>query len=71
MHAAVWLVNVNLASTLLCQKGAIQLTAPSSVANPDLQIRRGPGHPEPEIRGGGGGLRKNFFDPSGIILVEK
>ena len=29
MHAAVWLVNINLASTLLCQKGAIQLTAPS------------------------------------------
>lgn len=41
MHAAVWLVNVNLASTLLCQKGAIQLTAPSlyriffQVSNPN------------------------------------
>ena len=25
------------------------------MADPDLQIRRGPGHPDPEISGGGGG----------------
>ena len=30
-----------------------------AMANPDLQIREGPGHPDPEImgRGGGGGGR--------------
>ena len=33
-----------------------QLTA---VADPDLQIRGGRSHPDPEIRGGG--LKKNFF----------
>jgi len=31
-----------------------------AVANPDLQRRRGPGHPDPEIRGGPG-LKKKFF----------
>ena len=39
-----------------------------AVADPDLQIRGG-GHPNPEIRGGG--LKKNFFDPSGLSLVQK
>ena len=37
-----------------------------SVADPDLQISVGPGHPDPEIRGGEGGVRggrspKRFF----------
>ena len=31
-------------------------------SDPDLQITggRAPGHPDPEIRGGGAGLQKNF-----------
>lgn len=32
-------------------------------ADPDLQIRGQGSHPEPEIRGGEGGLKKNFFRP--------
>ena len=40
--------------------------ATSALANPDLQIRGGGGHPVPEIRGGGvTGLKKNFFPPFG------
>ena len=32
------------------------------MANPDLQISGGPGQPDPEIRGGGGGRSpKNLF----------
>ena len=32
------------------------------MADPDLQIREGPGHPDHEIsRWGGGGCPKNFF----------
>ena len=34
------------------------------MADQDLQIRRGPGHPDPEIREGGGGRGRavlNFF----------
>ena len=31
------------------------------MADLDLQIRGVPGHPDPEIRGGGGGFPKNFF----------
>ena len=43
---------------------------PSAVVDTDLQISVGPGHPDPEIRGGGGpGLKKNFFDPSCPILI--
>ena len=45
---------------------------PFAMANPDLQIREGPSHPDPEImgRGGGGGergtcLQKKFFRPFG------
>ena len=30
----------------------------------------GGGHPDPEIRGGGG-LKKNFFGPSGLSVVQK
>ena len=36
------------------------------MADSDLQIRRRPGHPDPEIRGGGGGgspVSKIFFRP--------
>ena len=37
------------------------------VADSDLQIRggRGGGHPDPDIRGGGGWPQKNFFWPFG------
>ena len=31
------------------------------MADPDLQIRGGPGHPDPEISGGGGGVVSKFF----------
>ena len=31
------------------------------MADPDLQIREGPGHPDHEIRRGGGGCPKKFF----------
>ena len=42
--------------------------------DPDLAIRGGgggggSGHPDPEIRWGGGGLQKNFFGPSGAAPV--
>ena len=38
------------------------------MAFPDLQIREGDGHPDPEIRGGGegGGLKISFFRPYGL-----
>ena len=40
-----------------------------TVADPDLQIRgSGGGHPDPEIRGRPG-LIKKFFGPSGLSLV--
>ena len=44
---------------------------PFAMANPDLQIREGPGHPDPEIMGRGGWgkrgacLQKKFFRPFG------
>ena len=43
--------------------------------DPDLQIKgggegKGGGHPDPDIRGRSG-LQKNFFGPSGLILVYK
>ena len=43
------------------------------MADPDLQIRGkgGGGHPDPEIRGGGAVLKKMFFSPSGLSLVQK
>ena len=34
----------------------------------ELSDKVGDGHPDPEIRGGGG-FKKIFFGPSGIILV--
>ena len=36
-----------------------------SVADPDLQIRGRPGHPDPEITGEGRGVKKEFFRPFG------
>ena len=39
-----------------------------TVADPDLQIRGEPGHPDPEITGGNG-LKKNCFSPLGLSLV--
>ena len=40
---------------------------------PDLQIKGGLGHPDPvmEEGGGRGGLKKSFFSPSGLSLVNK
>ena len=37
------------------------------MVDPDLQIRGGPGHPDPEIREGGGveGWSQKFFPPFG------
>ena len=40
-----------------------------TVADPDLQIRGEPGHPDPDITGGGNGLKKNCFSPLGLSLV--
>ena len=38
-----------------------------TVPDPDLEIslgiRRGGSHPDPQVRGGGGGLQKNFIRP--------
>ena len=39
-----------------------------SMVDPDLQIRGGPGHPDPEKRSGGS-LQKVFFGASGLNLV--
>ena len=42
------------------------------VADPHLQIRGEPGHPDPEITGGGGVgnvLKKKCFSPLGLSLV--
>ena len=39
------------------------------VADTDLQIRGGPGHPDPEIRGPG--FKKNFFWPFGPQFGSK
>ena len=43
------------------------IITPTSVPDPDPEIRRGPGHPDPEIRGwgrgGGGQSPKIFFWP--------
>ena len=36
-----------------------------SMADPDLQIRGRPAHPDPEITGEGRGIKKNFFRPFG------
>ena len=39
------------------------------VADPDLQIREEPGHPDHEISRGGGGVQKIFFSPLCNSLV--
>ena len=36
-----------------------------TVVDPDLQIRGVPGHPDPDIRGGGGWSPKKHFWPFG------
>ena len=48
----------------------------SSMADPDIQVRRGSGgggggggHPDPEIRRGKPGLQKSFFGPLGLSLL--
>ena len=41
------------------------------MADPDLQIKGGLGHPDPCDKGGKGGLKKSFFGPSGLSLVKK
>ena len=43
----------------------VKITWIMEVADPDLQIRGWPGHPDPEMRGrdGGLGLKKFFFPP--------
>ena len=40
------------------------------MVDPDLQIRGGPGHPDPEIRGGGG-LKEILLGPSCLRLGLK
>ena len=42
---------------------------PFAMANPDLQIREGPGHPDPEImgRGGGRGGEEGCLSPKKIF----
>ena len=44
-----------------------------TVADPDLQIKGGLGHPDPVIRGGGGGgaVLKNLFLPFGPKFGKK
>ena len=56
---------------MLTPGNAVERTWP--VPDPDLEIRGGgPGHPDPYIRGEGGGgpsLQKKLFGPSGFSLV--
>ena len=40
----------------------------TAVADPDLQKREGPGHPDPEMEGGGAVLKK-IFGSQGLSLV--
>ena len=53
----------------LDKKAMVQLANP--VSDPDIEISRGHGHPDPKIRGGEGGpvSQKNFFGPLGLSLV--
>ena len=54
---------------------ACQYFGKQAVPDPDFEIRvrgeGGGGHPDPLIRGKGGGSRKKFFGPSGLSLVYK
>jgi len=43
---------------------------PTSVPDPELEIRRGPGHPDPKIRGGGA-VPKIFFRSFGPQFCPK
>ena len=57
---------------LLCDVSILRIDACKkriAVADPDLQIRGGPGRTDPEIREGGS--PKNFFAPLGLSLVQK
>ena len=49
------------------------LGAHNSVADPDLQImrERGGGHGDPEVRGGGGLIKKFIFGHSGLSSVKQ
>ena len=50
----------NLKLNLSCKQ--MPIITPTSVPDPDLEIRRGPSHPDPEIRGWGrGGSLQKFF----------
>ena len=42
-----------------------------AVADPDLQIREGPSHPDPEIRGGGRQSPKKKIGPWDLNLVQQ
>ena len=53
---------------MLLVKGICSTEVPHTVADPDLQIRGGANHPDPEIRGEGVS-KKIFFGPSGLSLV--
>ena len=46
---------------MLLVKGICSTKVPHTVADPDLQIRGGASHPDPEIRGGGGVSKKIFL----------
>ena len=54
----------------LIKKAMVQLANP--VPDTDIEISRGPGHPDPKIGGGEGGpiSQKNFFGPLGLSLVQ-
>ena len=39
------------------------------VADSDLKIRGAPGHPDPDMGGEEGGLKKNFVRPFALSLV--
>lgn len=46
----------------------MELKLPLTLPDADLEIRRGPGHSDPEISGEPG-LQKIFSDPSDLSLV--
>ena len=66
-NAYVIPVKLPLIST---EKSRETLAVFTSMADPDLRVRGGGGHPDPEIRGSPG-LQNTFFGPSNLILVEK
>ena len=58
-------------SQLLLQGNVSRLVWRISVPDPDREIRGWDGHPDPKVRGGGGGAvtQKKFFCPLGRSLV--